>query len=197
VSPPKDPRNLEQLLDRIQDSLGQQERVSLGGLLSAVGRRSFAPMLLLAGLIALSPLSGIPGMPTTIGIIVILIAGQLVLKRDHFWLPQWVLKRQFARSKMDKALRFLRPPARWVDKILRERLTFLAEGPATYGIAIICLIIAATMPPLEILPFVASAAGAALTAFGLALIARDGVMAVVAFVFVMLTGGLMVKQLMA
>ena len=47
--------------------------------------------------------------------------------------------------------------------------------------------IGATMPPLEILPFLATTAGAALTMFGLALIARDGLMALIGMAF---TGGL-------
>jgi hypothetical protein len=50
----------------------------------------------------------------------------------------------------------------------------LTRDAGTYVIAIACLAIAAAMPPMEVVPFSANGAGAALTAFGLALIAHDG-----------------------
>ena len=50
--------NLEQLLKRLGQVAQDRERVTLGTILHAVGRRSFAPLLLIAGLIALSPLEG-------------------------------------------------------------------------------------------------------------------------------------------
>jgi hypothetical protein len=43
--------------------------------------------------------------------------------------------------------------------------------------------IGATMPPLELLPFAATIAGIALAAFGLAIVARDGVLVVIAVLF--------------
>ena len=46
------------------------------------------------------------------------------------------------------------------------------------------------MPVMEVIPFSASGAGAALTAFGLALIARDGLMALLALIFTVATGGM-------
>ncbi len=182
-SPRAEPTCLEEVLDRIADAAEERETVNLGQMLEAVGRRSFGPLLLLAGIIAVSPLSGIPGIPTTLGCMVVLITGQLLMKREHFWVPRWVLRRSLGRDKLEKAVRFMRPPARWVDRVLRERLTVLTQGPATHGIAVLCALIAVTMPPLEIVPFAASTAGAALSGFGLALIARDGLMAIGALLF--------------
>mgnify|MGYP003659418944 FL=1 len=135
------------------------------------------------GLIAVSPLSGIPGVPSTIGIIVTVVTVQLLAGRDAFWFPAWATRRSIERKKLDKALRWLRRPAQVVDRMVRPRLTLLTRGVATYGIAALCLVIAVTMPPLEILPFVASTAGAALATFGLALVGRDGVMALIATAF--------------
>ncbi len=56
-------------------------------------------------------------------------------------------------------------------------------GPGVYVIALTCVVIAAATPPMEFVPFTANGAGIALTAFGLALIAKDGLVALVAFVF--------------
>ena len=189
---------LNALLDRLEeagpDGAGDRP-VKLGELLDAVGRRSFGPILLLVGLIAVSPLSGIPGMPSILGITVILVAGQLVVGRERFWVPGWVSERAISRGKLDRALKFLRRPAVWVDRVLRERLAFLTRGIATYAIALLSVLIAATMPPLEIVPFAASTAGLALMAFGLALTAHDGVMALAAVAFTLATGTWMVMQI--
>lgn len=59
-------------------------------------------------------------------------------------------------------------------------------------IGIICTGIALAMPALELIPFCANAAGIALTAFGLSLIARDGVMALLAILTTVLTLGLII-----
>ncbi len=175
--------DLQSLLEQIETSTREHDRVELGTLLEAVGRRSYGPLLLLVGLIAVSPLSGIPGVPSTIGIIVTVVTVQLLAGRDAFWFPAWATRRSIERKKLDKALRWLRRPAQVVDRMVRPRLTLLTRGVATYGIAALCLVIAVTMPPLEILPFVASTAGAALATFGLALVGRDGVMALIATAF--------------
>jgi hypothetical protein len=47
-------------------------------------------LLLLASVALASPLSGIPGIPTSMGVLVLLIAGQLIVGRDYFWLPACV-----------------------------------------------------------------------------------------------------------
>ncbi len=188
--------NLEQLLDRIDKAANDRERVSLDAIVEAVGNRSFGPLLLVAGVVTLSPLSGIPGMATTMAVLVLLIAVQLLCGREHFGLPRWLLKRSVARDKLGKALKWLRPPARFIDRGLRPRLTVFVHRTGTYVIAIVCVFIAAGMPAMELVPFSATGAGAALTAFGLSLIARDGVLALLAFVFTAIIFGVVVYNLL-
>ncbi len=50
---------------------------------------------------------------------------------------------------------------------------------------------------MELVPFSANGAGAVLTGFGLALIARDGLVALVALALAMLTGGIVGYVLIA
>jgi hypothetical protein len=173
--------NLEELLDRIEQSAEDRDQIDLKTIVEGVGRRSFGPLLLMAGFIMASPLSGIPGMPTSMSVLVLLIAIQLLVKRDYFWMPQWLLKRSVGRKKLDKAFKWLRPPARFFDRFLRPRLTFLVQDAGNYAVAVICVIIAAGMPAMELVPFSATIAGAALAIFGLALVADDGLLAVIAF----------------
>lgn len=176
----KGPTDLEAILDRIVEA-ADRDQVSVEMILDAVGRRSFGPILLLAGLVTLAPIIGdIPGVPTMMGVLVLLTGGQLLLGRRSFWLPRELLDRSLADDKVHRAVSWLRRPARWIDRILRPRLPMFVRGAATHVIALICIAIALVMPPMELVPFSANGAGFALTVFGLALIGRDGLLALVA-----------------
>lgn len=179
----KKPTTLEELLKLIAEAPEEDSRVSLEAIVSEVGRRSFGPLLLVTGLVTLSPIGDVPGMPTLMAIVVLLIAGQLLAGREQFWLPRWLLARSVAKQKLEKAVKWLRRPARFVDRLLRPRLHALVGKPGTRAIAAVCLVIAAAMPVMEFVPFSATAAGLALCAFGLAIIAEDGLIALLAMIF--------------
>lgn len=187
-----EPNSLNELLDRIEEAAKDEDDVSLDDLLDEVGRRSYGPLLLLAGLITLAPVVGdIPGVPTIVGIFVLLTGVQLVFQRDHFWLPGWLLKRTIHQEKLCKAVGWMRKPAGWLDRVMKRRLSIVISGAMAYVVAIVCVGIALVMPLMEVVPFSANLAGAALTAFGLALIAHDGLVALFAFAFT-IAGGIVV-----
>lgn len=187
-------KNLEQLLDQIKDAAEEKEEyVSLDEILDTIGHRSFGPLLLLAGLITVTPIIGdIPGVPAIMGVFVLLVGGQLLLRQEHFWLPRWLLEQSMGKDKIFKGIQWLRKPARFLDRWLRTRLTLFMQGTAVYIIAVVCICIAIVMPALEIIPFSANVAGVALTAFGLSLITKDGLVALIAFIFSVGTFGLII-----
>ncbi|MBE8716681.1 exopolysaccharide biosynthesis protein [Cellvibrio polysaccharolyticus] len=188
--------NLQQLLDCISQGSAKEEWVSLGTVVEAIGNRSFGPLLLLPGIVLVSPLSGIPGMATFMGILVLLIASQLLIGRHYFWLPQWLLARSLPGEKVLLMIEWLRRPARSVDRFLRPRLDFFIQGISIYLIAMLCIAMALFMPAMELIPFSASSAGIALTTFGLALIANDGLLACIAFSISALTVMLVVQSIL-
>ena len=185
----REPRNLEELLDRIADAAQGRESVTVGNMVQEIGRQSFGPLFLFAGLIAFSPLSGIPGIPTTIAVLVLLVSVQMLMGRHCFWLPRWLLARSLGRGKVEAALRWTRPAARFVDRLLRPRLVSLMENGGAYAVAAIATIVALGVPLLEILPFAATLAGAVFTLFGLSIVARDGALALAGFAFSALVFG--------
>jgi len=187
--------SLEEMLNRIDESADSEGRVSLGTIVESIGNRSFGPLLLMVGVIMTSPLSGMPGVPTTMGVLILLIAGQLLFGREQFWLPRWLLKRSIAQEKVRKAVTWLRPAARFIDRWLRPRLPAFIKGASIYLISLVCAAIAAVMPMMELVPFSAHGAGLALTAFGLALISRDGLLALLAFLVTAVTFGTVLYQL--
>lgn len=179
--------NLQALLEQIETAARETGSVSLEEIMDAVGRRSFGPILVVAGLVILAPLVGdIPGVPTLMAVFVLLIAVQVLMGRRQPWLPGWLRHRSVASNKLLKAIGWLQKPARVVDRLLRPRLQQFTHQAGMYATAVLCIGIAAALPPMELVPFSANAAGLALTALGLALIANDGLLAVVAF---LISGG--------
>src|SRR5690606_34995220 len=175
-----------QVMERVQ-SAGEGDDVSVPDMLDAVGTRSFGPVLLVPAMIILSPLSGIPTVPTLGAIIICLIALQLLCGRRSIWLPHWLLTLSLRRTTLDRAARFINPLARGVDRLLRPRWLFFVRRPFSQVIALLCILAAATMPLLEPLPFMATAAAAVICVYALALVAHDGLLALTAL---LLTGGL-------
>ena len=174
-------QSLQDLLNKIREISQKGEDISVEEIIEMVGERSYGPLLLISGLVTLAPIIGdIPGVPSVLGAIVFLFSVQLLLGKKHFWLPKFLLNRSIASKKLDKGIQWLESPARIIDKLLKPRLRVLVKDTAVYLIAFMCLMIASVMPIMEFIPFSANAAGAALTVFGLALIARDGLLLVLA-----------------
>lgn len=194
---PNDAANMEQLLEQIRESYTESGQVTVNAILNSVGERSFGPVVLLAGLITIAPLIGdIPGVPTILGMVVVLTLGQLLFRRHSIWLPSWIAVRSVPRDKLLKGLDWLQKPARFLDRWTGPRMTVLVEGTGLYVMAIICMAIALAMPLMEVVPFSANGAGAALMAFGLAIVARDGVLAILATALTLVTGWIVVTSLM-
>lgn len=192
----EDLSNLEELLDRIGEAKENGNPVTKGMIVREIGGRSFGPLLLMSWMVLFSPLSGIPGLPASMGVFVLLIGLQLLIGKEHFWLPQWLLKHSVTRDHVSKALSWLRAPARAIDRWLKPRLQVFISGAGKYSIAVICTLIGAGLPVMELIPFSSSGAGAALTVFGLALTANDGLLGLLAFVLTAVTAGLVVYYLL-
>lgn len=187
---------LDDLLDRIAGAAEEADRVSLELLLEAMGRRSFGSALLAAGLVTLAPLVGdIPGVPTLMGVLVVLTAGQMLVGRERFWLPGWLLERSVGREKLETALGWLRPVARVGDRLFGPRLEGVLERGGGRAIAAVGLLVGALMPAMELVPFSANAAGIVLTLLGLALVARDGLLALLALTLFAVGAALLVAGL--
>jgi hypothetical protein len=77
----------------------------------------------------------------------------------------------------------------------RPRLAVLVRPPASQGIASMAMVVALGMPFMEVVPFSANIAGAILTLLGLALIAQDGLMTLLAIVIAGLSAVLVVVVL--
>ncbi|MFC3079080.1 exopolysaccharide biosynthesis protein [Phenylobacterium terrae] len=175
-------QDLEDLLRELRKAAdGNGPKVSVQEIMDAVGHRSFGPLLLLAGLLGMTPVSAVPGVPSMIALITLLVASQLLIGRDTFWLPRFLLKRTVKADKLQKTVHVAARPARVVDRMVKPRLQVLTGPVADRIVALVCVILALAVPPLEFLPFVAFIPSAAIATFGLGLIARDGLLVLIAF----------------
>ena len=189
-------KNLEQLLDRISELARRHDQVSIGMVVEAVGNRSFGPLLMLIGITLFSPLSGVPGMSVFMAAFVLLIAVQMLIGRQQFWLPAYILNRSVEYGKLQKALHWLSKPASAIDRVLKPRLTFLVHHGGSHSIAALCVLVGLCMPFMELVPFSSSAAGLALLALGLALVVHDGLLVLLAIAVFGVTFSLLIVNLL-
>jgi len=172
---------LADVIDQLAETGEGKDQVSIGDLQEAIGQRSFGPFLLVPAIIEVSPIGGIPAVPTVLALIVILFAAQLLFGKRHFWLPKVVSDRSIDGDRLKKALGYVRPVARWTDKVIRARLVWATREPFIHIAAGLCILLACSVPPLEAVPFASTAPFGTIGLFGLALIARDGLLILIGF----------------
>ncbi len=174
-------RPLEALADQAVDS-EKDGKVTIGDLIERFGNRGFGPMLVFFGLIAaIPPIGGIPGVPTSMGLMSVLLAGQMLVGRDHPWLPNFVRCRGVSVDKVEKARDKGKAVFSKVDALVSQRLEWAAGRTASFVVALCCVLLGLMMTPLELLPFAAAAPASAIVMLGLALTARDGVLMIIGF----------------
>jgi hypothetical protein len=151
------------------------ESVRLGVLISAVGRRSYGPLLLIIGLFSISPATILPGMTSFAAFVTLLIAAQMALGFRRPWLPKSVLDIRVPRRMLFEFLDRSRPRIEILDgNWLRERWTFLTV-PWFVNLVALCVMAAALITlPLSFVPLSPLAPGIAVVLFGLGMTARDG-----------------------
>jgi len=172
-------RNLATLLRSLEDRTSG-DKVTVGTMLDAVGRRSYGPLLLLLGFISISPLTIIPGANWLVALIILLIAIQIMFGKAYPWVPRRILDFAFPRSALLKGIDHIEPYVSQVDRFLKPRLTFLTEPPFVSLVALICIAAALVSFPLGLVPFGPVLPGLTVLLFGLALTARDGFVLVLA-----------------
>lgn len=175
--------SLEGIFDQLKDAGARQENVSLDDIHETIGDRSYGPFLLIPGLIEMSPIGGIPGVPTLLSIIVIIFAAQIVFGRKTFWMPKFLGNRSVKGEKLGKAISYLHPVGRWMDKIFHGRLRWLTKPPFDRLVAGLCILLAFMVPPLEFVPFASTAPMGAIALLGLALLVKDGLLVLIGSAF--------------
>ncbi|QYX56482.1 exopolysaccharide biosynthesis protein [Roseovarius sp. SCSIO 43702] len=177
-----DKNDATDLVDAVEDLAGDEGEVSVRDMVEAIGHRGFGPLIFVPALVVVSPLGGIPGVPTLFALIIVLIAVQILVGRTHFWLPDMIGERSVSDDRVRKSADKARPVARWMDKWLGSRLESLTGKTARIAAAVAVVGLCILVPPLELVPFAAIVPMLAIAVIGLALTARDGVLMLVGLV---------------
>lgn len=146
----------------------------LSEITALLGKRSFGIVLVLFGLPNLLP---IPGLPMLCGVIVGVVAFQMLLGKESLVLPGWLANRKVNRRDLQRVLEKAEPTLRWFERIMRPRMLFLTNALAQQVLGCVVLLLAlALMAPIPF--FGGIPPGIAVTLFGLAMTERDGVFVV-------------------
>jgi len=167
------PHSLSNVFDRLLENIDGNS-VTVDTLLRSFSNRSFGPLLLVPSLLALGPTGAIPGMSIAMGLVIVLIAVQMLLFHGRPWLPERVRNFSFPRESLEKGIRSARPYASSLERWIKPRLTFLTQTPWSYAMPLVSIVLALTLFPLAVIPFGVAPPAAALTLLSIGLTMRDG-----------------------
>ena len=124
------------------------EETTIGAVLDAIADRGFGLILLVLALPAALPLPA-PGYATPFGLMMALLALQMMRGRRTPWFPERVRKRVVAKSKLAWTVKNAGVPLRFVEWIIRPRLSGLARNRAflaLVGFVVLLMSISMSMP---------------------------------------------------
>jgi len=152
------------------------DRLPFSRVAAELGTRAWGGLLFIFGAINMLPLP--PGTSTFFAVPMLIVAGQMALGRSRPWFPQRLEKRGVSRQLLGQLVSKLGWLEKRIERVLRPRLPRLTGPAATRAIGATCVLLAlvAAIP----IPLFHIAPAAAIALFGLALIYRDGLLAIAA-----------------
>jgi len=158
---------------------GESERITVGDILDALDARAFGLATLIFSLPSIVPMP--PGVPTVIGVALLIVSFQMVIGRHELWLPRFLTKRSFSRKALVSALEKLAPRLEAVEKVARPRLFFLTGKIGTVLIGLLVMFMAIVLilplPPGGNFP-----PALACAVLGMGLVERDGVIILIGLI---------------
>lgn len=174
--------DLADLIDRLS-MLCERRSVSVATVREELGERSFGPLILVPAAIEISPIGAIPGLPTLLAAIIVIVAAQALVGCRYVWLPDIIEHRRVNGRRLAAALARMRPFADRLDRFICPRQHWLTRWPFTRLIALLCILLVLVVPVLEIVPFASSLPMLGVLLFGIAIFTRDGLVAAGGFLF--------------
>lgn len=148
------------------------ERLTVADILTVLRDRAFALLVVLLGLPNCLPMP--PPIPLVCGLLLALVAGQIVFGRTSPWLPKALLRRSVARADIERAVGRAIPIFRRLERFSRPRMALFDNPIALRVMGLVLLVLSIgivfALPPLVgQIPL-----GIAVCLMGLGLVERDG-----------------------
>jgi hypothetical protein len=169
------------VVEALEAAAGRGDPVPLGAVNDEIGHRGTGALIAAPAMLEITPIGGIPGVPTVLAAIIALLAAQIAIGRRDIWLPDLLERRTVHARRLDEAAGKLRPLAGWLDRHFGGRLPWFTQRARQRLAACAVLAMAALVPPLELIPFASTIPMAVIALFGLGLLLRDGVVIALAW----------------
>ncbi|MGF1457096.1 MAG: exopolysaccharide biosynthesis protein [Alphaproteobacteria bacterium] len=169
----QDISGFEDLFDQLLEN-SEGDELAIRDVIDAFGYQAFGPLILVPALLAVLPTGAIPTVPTLLGLLIVLVSGQMLIGKNRPWIPKRLRDTSVDRMVLKEAFGRFRPAIKGVDRIIKPRLTVLVDPPMLYGVAVLVVLLAMAMVPLEVIPFAVALPGSSILALGLGLSTRDG-----------------------
>ena len=168
---------LSSVLDELA-ATGAREAVSAGDVVEVFQHRSLGFLLTLFGLISALPIIGaIPGISILVATLILVVIIQSFVGGGSLWLPRFIRHRKLDRRRFDKSIEKARPWVEWIDRLLKPRLVAVVGGRTQrWSISAAATLLALTFYPLAFVPWGVTAPALGVLAFGLGMMACDGVL---------------------
>ncbi|BAZ14124.1 exopolysaccharide synthesis ExoD [Calothrix sp. NIES-4071] len=118
-----------------------EERIYLRDLVSEMGERSFAGLLMICALPEALPLP-VAGVSAIIGIPLMIVSAQLLLGFRKPWLPSWIANRSLKRKDVEKLISKILVILKKYESVIRPRWKFVTHRNAQRLLGLLLLILA-------------------------------------------------------
>jgi hypothetical protein len=161
--------------------------LTVGQMLAAFDSRAFGAMLLVFGLLNTLPLP--QGSSTILSLPILLLAPQIAMGADTPWLPRGLVDKPLKRDDLRGLFRRLGPIVRKMELITRPRLRPLFAPLGERAIGVVCTLLALVL--VLPIPLGNLAPGATVAVLALALLQRDGILALLGYLMALGSGALL------
>ena len=179
-----------QSLSDVIESFGEDTRpvLTVGQMLEQFDSRAFGAMLFVFGLLNCLPLP--PGSSTLLSLPILLLAPQIALGREIPWLPRKLVEHPLKRDDLRGLFRKLTPIVRRMELVTRPRLMILFASAGERLIGVVCTLLALVL--VLPIPLGNLAPGATVAVLSLALLQRDGLLALLGYLMAAVSVGILV-----
>ena len=143
-------------------------QVTLGGLTEKLGDRSFGLVLLLLAVLGL-----LPGVSAVAGVLLTVVAAQMILARPGPVFPRRIAARRFEARRLARMIRRIVPALRWLERFIRPRWTTPFEATKRVVGAVVLLLGGALLAPV---PLSNVPPALAITLIAFAYLEEDGIL---------------------
>lgn len=169
------PQEVDGVLERLERLGEDRDRVAFGEIVSSLGARGFAPLLLALAVLMVLPTGMIPGMGGALGGLMAVIGLQVMRGARGVWLPEFLAQRQIGSRTLRAGVHAVRPVSAWLSGRLSGSLSPLATGKASLTVIAFLLIVAgAAMTVLGAVPILAPLVGLPILLFSVGILSGDG-----------------------